>query len=172
MGNLIWPELTPLERIERLNFMIDRDLEKFVNKHNVCDIFEDLREFRFICLSLALMKCSMTVYASCLEDLDEDTKSRFHEGWENQQIVLRGKLPLPLSKEIIDFATRYGFIVVRLYVQIWDELKNIAAEEREFRFNVLKQYVRGYGDLEEQNCLNFRETFCTLMQKFCNEFRD
>lgn len=170
MENLIWPELTPVERVERLNFMIERNLEKFVDKHNVLEFFDDLRDFRVICLSLALMKCSMAVYTSCLENIDEETKVRFQDEWMGQQSTLRNKLPDPLADEVISFAKHYGAIVVRLYAQIWDEFRSMDDSERDLRFKILKLYVRGYGDVENQACLNFRETFCTLMRKFGRDF--
>ena len=172
MENPIWPELTPIERVERLNFMIERNLEGFVDKHNVRDIYDDLKDFRFICLSLALMKCSMAVYTSCCEDIEEETKTRFRDEWEVVQENLRNKLPSSLADEVLGFAKHYGSIVVRLFAQLWDELREMDKAEQDLHFNILNLYVRGYGELEKQICLNFRETFCTLMQKFCNEFRD
>lgn len=172
MENPIWSELTPIERVERLNFMIERNLENFVDEHNVIDVFDDLKDFRFICLSLALMQCSMAMYALCCEDIDEKTKIRFNDKWKALQDSLYNKLPPSLAGEVLEFAKHYGSIIVRLFAQLRDEFRKMDKAEYDLRFSIFNLYVRGYGELEKKICLNFRETFCTLMQIFCNEFRD
>ena len=162
----IWPELKPVERIEKLNFMVECDLEKIVDKHNVRDIkgYEDLQGFRFTCLSLALIDCSMYEYTQSFERFDEKTKARYHAKWEAQQELLRDKLPLSLADDVINFAEDYGFYIVRFYATLWKELSSMNKDERDAYFHGLKCYVNGYRD-EKGVCVNFREAFCTM--SFC-----